>query len=155
MGPEVLHGQPYDTKADVWSVGTVLFQMLTGSRPFEGEDLDELKMKIQKSVYAIPRNMIVSQNLLAFLNSCLRINSDKRLNWDELLQHPFLQRRTNGNHKLIRTLQVDPNETINFRQVYDREIKPKIIKEMQYRRQRKEKDKLMREREAHEGNRQK
>ena len=46
MGPEVLQGQPYDLKADVWSLGTILFQMLTGERPFNGKNIKELNDKI-------------------------------------------------------------------------------------------------------------
>mmetsp|Transcript_31295 Transcript_31295/g.41415 ORF Transcript_31295/g.41415 Transcript_31295/m.41415 type:complete len:104 (+) Transcript_31295:443-754(+) len=46
MGPEVLKGQPYDMKADVWSLGTVLFQMLTGERPFKGKDINDLTNQI-------------------------------------------------------------------------------------------------------------
>lgn len=93
MGPEVLQGRGYDEKADVWSLGTILFQMLTGERPFNGRDIRDLNEKIRTSVYGIPRNLIVSQNLISFLSSCLRIDSAKRLNYSELESHPFLNKR--------------------------------------------------------------
>ena len=85
MAPEVLQrNHPYNQKADVWSLGTILFQMLTGERPYSGKDLNDLNQRVQTSEYAIPRNMLVSPSLIKFLNSCLRIDSKKRLGWDEL-----------------------------------------------------------------------
>jgi serine/threonine-protein kinase len=43
MAPEQLRGGPVDARADVYAVGVLLFTLLTGRRPFEGEDLLELE----------------------------------------------------------------------------------------------------------------
>ena len=42
MAPEVLKGQAYDEKADLWSVGVILFEMLTRRVPFTGENQIQL-----------------------------------------------------------------------------------------------------------------
>ena len=47
MAPEVISGQMYNYKADVWSLGTLLYQMLTGEYPFYGQNLDELKLNVK------------------------------------------------------------------------------------------------------------
>lgn len=36
QAPEILQGQKYDAKADLWSVGAILFEMLAGKPPFGG-----------------------------------------------------------------------------------------------------------------------
>ena len=90
MAPEVMLGALYDDKADVWSLGTVLFQILTGDYPFLGRDFEDLKHNIKQGKYRIPKHISLSAACLDFLNSCLRYDADKRKGWDELLRHPFL-----------------------------------------------------------------
>ena len=85
MAPEVIKGSLYDEKADVWSLGTVLFQILTGEYPFDGRDFSELKHNMELGVYRVPKHIQVSPACLDFLNCCLRFNSAKRKSWDELL----------------------------------------------------------------------
>lgn len=46
MAPELINGDKYSYKADVWSLGTLLFQMLTGEHPFNGRNMEELKLKL-------------------------------------------------------------------------------------------------------------
>src|SRR6266540_4362768 len=41
MAPEQAKGRPADKRSDVWAFGCVLFEMLTGRRPFEGEDVSD------------------------------------------------------------------------------------------------------------------
>jgi serine/threonine protein kinase len=57
MAPEVIHGRRYGFKADVWSLGTLLFQLLTGSHPFTGKNMKELEQNVKNGEYKIPRDI--------------------------------------------------------------------------------------------------
>jgi serine/threonine-protein kinase ULK/ATG1 len=46
MAPEVLKGCSYNTKADVWSLGVVLYECLFGYCPFEDKSIARLIMQI-------------------------------------------------------------------------------------------------------------
>jgi serine/threonine protein kinase/Tol biopolymer transport system component len=48
MSPEQAKGQPVDARTDLWSLGVVLHEMLTGSSPFEGESVTDLVSSIIK-----------------------------------------------------------------------------------------------------------
>jgi Tol biopolymer transport system component len=49
MSPEQVKGKPADKRSDVWAFGCVLFEMLTGRRPFAGETISEVLAEILKS----------------------------------------------------------------------------------------------------------
>ncbi len=46
MSPEQLAGAPIDGRADIWSLGVVLYEMLTGERPYTGRTVSEVRLAI-------------------------------------------------------------------------------------------------------------
>ena len=71
MAPEVLNGKLYNHKADVWSLGIVFFEMLTGFTPFTGMDKTDLKRNLETGSYKLPKKLKLSLQGLDFLNCCL------------------------------------------------------------------------------------
>jgi serine/threonine-protein kinase ULK2 len=62
MAPEILQGRKYDAKADLWSVGTILFEMIIGRPPFGGANhLDLLKVSVHAILqYACAYKLLLS-----------------------------------------------------------------------------------------------
>uniref|UniRef100_A0A8B9ZYE5 non-specific serine/threonine protein kinase n=1 Tax=Anas zonorhyncha TaxID=75864 RepID=A0A8B9ZYE5_9AVES len=66
MAPEVIMSQHYDAKADLWSIGTVIYQCLVGKPPFQANSPQDLRMFYEKN-----RNLIPSCIFLIFFFLCL------------------------------------------------------------------------------------
>ena len=78
----------YDEKVDIWSLGTLCYEMLIGKATFEAQSMRELQSKIEKGEYTLP--MTLSKEAVSFLNAMLQYDSKCRLNADELSRHHFL-----------------------------------------------------------------
>ncbi|XP_063222174.1 serine/threonine-protein kinase unc-51 isoform X2 [Bacillus rossius redtenbacheri] len=94
MAPEVIMSLQYDAKADLWSLGTIVFQCLTGKAPFQAQTPQALKQFYEKNSNLAPKIPAgTSPELTDLLNGLLRRNARDRLPFDSFFNHPFLQRR--------------------------------------------------------------
>lgn len=91
MAPEVIMSQQYDAKADLWSIGTIVYQCLTGKAPFHASTPQELRLFYESNrtlLPSIPKE--TSSNLRHLLMGLLRRNHKERISFDEFFHHPFL-----------------------------------------------------------------
>ncbi|XP_017724310.1 serine/threonine-protein kinase ULK1 isoform X2 [Rhinopithecus roxellana] len=91
MAPEVIMSQHYDGKADLWSIGTIVYQCLTGKAPFQASSPQDLRLFYEKNktlVPIIPRE--TSAPLRQLLLALLQRNHKERMDFDEFFHHPFL-----------------------------------------------------------------
>jgi calcium-dependent protein kinase len=86
MSPEVLFGK-YGKECDVWSLGVVIFQMLTGDYPFDGDTVAEINEKIRKGSFNVPDS--VSNQGYDLLNKMIDYRNDERATFAQLLKHPW------------------------------------------------------------------
>ena len=92
MAPEILRYERYDAKADLWSVGTVLHEMVTGRPPFKASNHVELLRKIEAAEDQIrfPRDSVVSSEMKGLIRSLLKRNPVERLSFENLFTHPII-----------------------------------------------------------------
>ena len=80
MSPEQARGKPVDKRADIWSFGVVFYEMLTGQRAFQGEDVSLTLASVMKSdisVTTLPRDL--PANVRTVLRRCLEKDPSQRI----------------------------------------------------------------------------
>ena len=98
MAPEILKYRKYDAKADLWSVGAILFEMVVGKVPFTGQNQVQLLHNIERSDARIPTRIAetLSPECVALLRSLLRRDPRERLGFDAFFNHPFFISSSSG-----------------------------------------------------------
>jgi 5'-AMP-activated protein kinase catalytic alpha subunit len=86
--PEMLSKFKYEPiKADIWSLGIVLYAMLSGFLPFDDDDTEKLYKKIIDGKFSVPD--FVSTEARDLLNGIINKNPNKRMNLPQIKQHPW------------------------------------------------------------------
>ncbi|XP_057198433.1 ribosomal protein S6 kinase alpha-2 isoform X2 [Triplophysa rosa] len=108
MAPEVVNRRGHTQSADWWSFGVLMFEMLTGSLPFQGKDRKETMALILKAKLGMPQ--FLSPEVQSLLRALFKRNPSNRLGAgpdgvEEIKRHNFFA-------------------TIDWNKLYRREIKP-------------------------------
>ena len=92
IAPEILKGE-YDEKCDIWSIGVILYYILSGKFPFTGKTNNEIFEKIQKNEPNFGKNIFnnISLNAIDFMKKCFFKNPNERFSAQECLLHPWLE----------------------------------------------------------------
>ena len=90
--PEVWKDKPYDNKSDVWSLGCVLYEMITLRPPFRAQNMEGLYNKVCKGQFSrIPDKF--SDDLYKVVQFLLQVNPVSRPSCEQILNHPIIQKR--------------------------------------------------------------
>lgn len=87
VSPEQLHGAGCDERTDIWALGVLFYEMLTGRLPFEGGSLAAVMDRIGKASYPAPSriNATVPREMDRIVGLCLRAKPDQRYQAAEAL----------------------------------------------------------------------
>jgi serine/threonine-protein kinase ULK2 len=92
MAPEILRYERYDATADLWSVGTVLYEMAAGRPPFRASNHVELLRKIEASNDTIKfsRESNLSSDMKLLIRALLKKSPAERISFENFFSHPVV-----------------------------------------------------------------
>ncbi|KAI9748614.1 MAG: Serine/threonine-protein kinase, partial [Chaenotheca gracillima] len=98
MAPEILRYEKYDAKADLWSVGTVLYEMVTGRPPFKAANHVELLRKIERQDDRIgfPDGVSLSGALEKLIKGLLKRGPVERIGFKDFFEHSVVKNAIPG-----------------------------------------------------------
>ncbi|RMZ86179.1 hypothetical protein DV737_g239, partial [Chaetothyriales sp. CBS 132003] len=89
MSPEICAAEKYTLLSDVWSVGCIMYELVTHEPPFNANSHLQLIQKIRKGEFK-PIPSIYSKDLANVISSCLKVNPQHRPDTASLLSVPYL-----------------------------------------------------------------
>ncbi|XP_058479215.1 serine/threonine-protein kinase 17A [Solea solea] len=110
VAPEILNYEPISTATDMWSVGVLVYVMLTGISPFLGEDKQETFLNISQLNVSYMEEELqhLDRAAVSFMQTLLCKNPQDRATAEQCLQHPWLQ--TSKSLKSQMTEEIPPVE---------------------------------------------
>lgn len=87
MSPEIIKYKNYSNKSDLWSIGMILYQMITGKYPYKAYTHYELIQKIENEPIIIPKCINISDECKDLLHKLLQKDPKKRINWNDFFSH--------------------------------------------------------------------
>jgi len=94
IAPEVLTGK-YDEKVDIWSIGVIVFLLLSGKHPFTGKTIDQVLQKVKAASFSTDNKYWkdISTEGKGFVQSCLQKTALARPAADKVLRHGWLEKQ--------------------------------------------------------------
>ncbi|KAJ2844513.1 Serine/threonine-protein kinase, partial [Coemansia brasiliensis] len=102
MAPEILHYEPYDARADLWSIGAVTYEIMTGKPPFNASNHVELARVIErtKDKISFPDEQALANGsgedkaldplLKDLVRQLLKMHPNDRMQFEDFFAHPAL-----------------------------------------------------------------
>eukprot|EP00002_Diphylleia_rotans_P016406 TRINITY_DN3191_c0_g1_i2.p1 TRINITY_DN3191_c0_g1~~TRINITY_DN3191_c0_g1_i2.p1 ORF type:complete len:994 (-),score=170.42 TRINITY_DN3191_c0_g1_i2:482-3463(-) len=109
LSPEIIKGDGYDFKSDIWSLGCILYELCTLNRPFDGDNMFHLMANIQKGEYKAMDPMYYSTPLHDLVTSLLQLNPTMRPSSSDILSSPWV---TDHVTRVAEELSAKPTQTI-------------------------------------------
>lgn len=90
MSPQVLRGEQYSSKADLWSVGVILYEMLCGVKPFRDvNDIVALTQKVSNEPIRFPKSVQITRECRKLLVELLKKDEKQRIEWENFFNHEW------------------------------------------------------------------
>ena len=93
MAPEILSGEEYNNKCDLWSLGVNIYQLYTKKPPYTGA-FDSIILKQIDKLGQSVLNVIKDEKLKDLLSKLLVKDPKHRISWEEYFNHPFFNKAT-------------------------------------------------------------
>ncbi len=109
MAPEVLRGDQYNSKADLWSVGIILYEIICGQRPFQDvKDIITLKQRLERDSIQFPSRVVISRECRKLLCQLLQKNPDHRIEWDDFFNNDWFNKTDWSTSSVIKPITSQP-----------------------------------------------
>ena len=96
LAPEMVNEIGHDEHLDIWCIGVLLFELLTGTVPFKGKDYESLNNNIVSLKIIWPKD--ISNTAKNLILKILKRDPDDRISLVDMLKHPFFREKLNNDH---------------------------------------------------------
>jgi len=87
LAPEIIKEKGHDEKVDIWCIGVLLFELMTGTVPFQGKDIETLKSNILHLRISWPKE--INKDAKDLITKILKLDPSERITLEDMLEHPF------------------------------------------------------------------
>lgn len=103
VAPEVIRAETYTPAVDIWSLGVLAYNMLSGTLPFDGNNIREVLQRVRAAHFTFPNSKWygISDEAKDFIRSLLEPDPKKRPTAPQALQHTWLTSSTTSERAIM------------------------------------------------------